>query len=129
MKNLTTNLQKVKHIIKAEGRFLYRKEILALAGKYNIEFVGDLRSTLADNIPKKELLIYMYQGNAGVYGLPSFVNVRGEVIKSREYKINRNYEKVNANQYGAGFTEGGRYKNGRKVRPSMRSPAGLRIVS
>jgi len=71
----TSAIGKILHIIKNEGRFLYRNEIIYLGfNKYNMPFKGDLKATLSnhaskDQFPDGELALYKYYGNAGVWGL------------------------------------------------------------
>jgi hypothetical protein len=89
-----TVLEKILAIIKHEGRFLYRKEIIDLAVKHNRPFTGAITSALsqANSNLQSELALYMYQRNAGVWGLKSWIT-NGQIIAGRKYIENNEYKK------------------------------------
>jgi hypothetical protein len=89
-----TVLEKILEIIKHECRFLYRKEIIDLAQKYNRPFTGAITSALsqANSNLQSELALYMYQRNAGVWGLKSWI-ADGQIIAGRKYIESNEYKK------------------------------------
>ena len=92
-------------IIKGEGRFLYRREIIDLASKYNIIFIGDIKATLsyASQSEDNELTLQKPQGNIGVYGLKSWVTPEGNIQQDKLYIKNGDYERT-AREYKLSFS-------------------------
>lgn len=85
---------KIVNIIRSEGRFLYRKEIIAIAEEKKIPFSGSITSALshANANPASEIGLYMYRGNAGVWGLKQWL-INGHIMEGKEHLKNEEYEK------------------------------------